>query len=166
MPRANALCNYIEKNTVFFWPCLSTILLAMCFLFTSIIPYNICCSNSATCKLCAIIGYRYECWTKYKPASSSELRLDRVGGKSKTEFIIHQSLSSTAAIGKSKGQNLIATESAEEREIRLWSCILQPIVYSWVWGNINHYWTLTVTHAGLSRNAVHFPSIIIITRAL
>ena len=45
-------------------------------------------------------------------SKSSELRLQRVGGKSETEFVVNRSLSSTAA--KSKGQNLLATESAEE----------------------------------------------------
>ena len=65
---------------------------------------------------------------------SSELRLQRVGGKSEIEIVINRSLSSTAA--KRKGQNLLATE---EKEARLQACILQPTVYSWAWYNINHY---------------------------
>ena len=45
---------------------------------------------------------------------SSELRLQRVGGKSETELVVSRSLSSTVA--KSKGQNLLATELIEEKE--------------------------------------------------
>ena len=78
---------------------------------------------------------------------SLELRLQRVGGKSETEIVINQSLSSTVA--KRKGQNLLARE---EKEARLRACILQPIVYSWAWYNINH------CCSGSPHNAVHFPS--------
>ena len=42
-------------------------------------------------------------------AKSSELRLQRVGGKSETEIVVNRSLSSTVA--KRKGQNLLAISS-------------------------------------------------------
>ena len=48
-----------------------------------------------------------------------------MGGKRET-VCRQPSLSSTAA--KSKRQNLLATESAEEKQARLRACILQPIV--------------------------------------
>ena len=67
-----------------------------------------------------------------------ELRLQSVGGKSETEFVVNQSLSLTA------GKTELATELAEER---LRPRILQPIVYSWTWRNINHHCTLTVVQA-------------------
>ena len=72
----------------------------------------------------------------YRLLLSAKLRLQ---SKSETEFV-SQSL-------KSKRQNLLATESAKEKEPRLQACILQPIVYSWAWRNINHCCTLTVTQA-------------------
>ena len=53
---------------------------------------------------------------------SLELRLQRVGGKSETEFVVNWSLSSI--VTKSKGQNLLAIESAEEKEARLQAYIL------------------------------------------
>ena len=54
---------------------------------------------------------------------------------------------SSSSIGALAKQNLLATESAEEKEARLRACILQPIVYSWAWRNINHCYTLTVAQA-------------------
>ena len=69
---------------------------------TTIILY-ICCSNSTTCKFTFVYA-RLSLWMLNKPAKSSELRLQRVGGKSETEFVVNRSLSSTAA--KSKRQNL------------------------------------------------------------
>ena len=87
---------------------------------TSIIPYIICCSNSTTCK-----------FTFMWAIAMNEARA-------------RQSSSSIGALAK---QNLLATESAEEKEARLRACILQPIVYSWAWRNINHCYTLTVAQA-------------------
>ena len=79
------------------------------------------------CAMAYALGHCYERGTKHKPAKSSELRLQRVGGKSETEFVVNWSLSSIAA--KSKRQNLLlATQSAEEKEAMLRACILQPIV--------------------------------------
>ena len=70
-----------------------------------------------------------------------------VGGKSETEFVVNRSLSSTAA--KSKGQNLLATESAEEKEARLRKACIRgwPEAHTWAWCNINHCCTLTVAQA-------------------